>query len=72
MPKKKKEEITIRSSAAEYLTYVSSVGDSKDSFVLQDMDKAQTEYRQYKAKTLSSVEKDYLENIKLLEEKGKQ
>ncbi|MEG0191530.1 MAG: virulence RhuM family protein [Lachnospiraceae bacterium] len=31
MPKKNKEEITIRSSAAEYLTYVASVGDSEDS-----------------------------------------
>lgn len=29
MPKKKKEEITIRSSAAEYLTYIASVGDEK-------------------------------------------
>lgn len=29
--KKKKDEITIRSSAAEYLTYVASVGDQKDS-----------------------------------------
>ncbi len=29
--KKKKEEITIRSSAAEYLTYVASVGDQQDS-----------------------------------------
>lgn len=28
---KKKEEITIRSSAAEYLTYVASVGDRQDS-----------------------------------------
>ena len=27
---KKKEEITIRSSAAEYLTYVASVGDQQD------------------------------------------
>lgn len=27
--KKKKDEITIRSSAAEYLTYVASVGDSR-------------------------------------------
>lgn len=35
MPKKKKEEITIRSSAAEYLTYVASVGDSKDSFEMR-------------------------------------
>ena len=29
--KKKKEEITIRSSAAEYLTYVASVGEQQDS-----------------------------------------
>ena len=29
--KKKKDEITIRSSAAEYLTYVATVGDQKDS-----------------------------------------
>ena len=28
--KKKKEEITIRSSAAEYLTYVASVGEQQD------------------------------------------
>ena len=29
--KKRKEEITIRSSAAEYLTYVASAGDGQDS-----------------------------------------
>ena len=29
--KKKKDEITIRSSVAEYLTYVASVGDQHDS-----------------------------------------
>ncbi len=39
---------------------------------LQAMEKAQTEYKKYKSKTLSSVEKDYLESIKLLEQKGKQ
>lgn len=33
--KKKKEEITIRSSAAEYLTYIASVGDSKDSIEMR-------------------------------------
>ena len=38
---------------------------------LQAMDKAQTEYRKYKAKTLSSVEQDYLDSIKQLEQKGK-
>lgn len=39
---------------------------------IQAKEKAQTEYKKYKAKTRSSVEKDYLESIKLLEEKGKQ
>lgn len=38
---------------------------------LQAMEKAQIEYKKYKAKTLSSVEKDYLESIKILEQKGK-
>lgn len=31
MPKKRRNEITIRSSAAEYLTYVASVGGEKSS-----------------------------------------
>ncbi|MDD3415849.1 MAG: virulence RhuM family protein [Lachnospiraceae bacterium] len=39
---------------------------------LQAMEKAQTEYRKYKAKTLSSVEQDYLDSIKQLEQKEKQ
>jgi hypothetical protein len=39
---------------------------------LQAMEKAQTEYKKYKAKTLSSVEQDYLKSIKQLERKGKQ
>lgn len=38
---------------------------------LQAMGKAQNEYKKYKAKTLSSVEQDYLDSIKLLEQKGK-
>lgn len=33
--KKKKDEVTIRSSAAEYLTYVASVGDQQDSFEMR-------------------------------------
>ena len=33
--KKKKDEITIRSSAAEYLTYVASVGDQQDSMKMR-------------------------------------
>ena len=36
------------------------------------MNKAETEYKKYKAKTLSSVEKDYLNSIKALEQKAKQ
>ena len=33
--KKKKDDITIRSSAAEYLTYVASVGDQQDSIEMR-------------------------------------
>ena len=33
--KKKKDEITIRSRAAEYLTYVASVGDQQDSIEMR-------------------------------------
>ena len=33
--KKKKDEITIRSSAAEYLTYDASVGDQQDSIEMR-------------------------------------
>ena len=33
--KKKKDEITLRSSAAEYLTYVASVGDQQDSIEMR-------------------------------------
>lgn len=32
---KKKDEITIRSSAAEYLTYAASVGDQQDSIEMR-------------------------------------
>jgi hypothetical protein len=37
--KKKKDEVTIRSSAAEYLTYVASVGAQQDSIEMSDFDK---------------------------------
>ena len=37
----------------------------------QAMDKAQTEYKKYKAKTISRVEQDYLDSIKQLEQKSK-
>ena len=33
--KKKKDEVTIRSSAAEYLTYVATVGDQQDSIEMR-------------------------------------
>ena len=46
------------------------VGNGKISHT-QAMDKAQMEYKKYKAKTLSSVEHDYLNSIKLLEQKSK-
>ena len=32
---KKKDEISIRSSAAEYLTYVASIGDQQDSIEMR-------------------------------------
>ena len=32
---KKKDKVTIRSSAAEYLTYVASVGNQQDSFEMR-------------------------------------
>lgn len=35
----------------------------------QAVDKATGEYRKYKAKTLSRVEQDYLDSIKVLEKK---
>ena len=35
----------------------------------QAVDKATTEYRKYKARTLSDVEQDYLDSIQLLEQK---
>ena len=37
--KKKNDEITIRSSAAEYLTYVASAGDQQDSIEMRYEDK---------------------------------
>lgn len=35
MAKKEKNEITIRSSAAEYLTFIASVGGSEDGFEIR-------------------------------------
>jgi hypothetical protein len=39
---------------------------------IKAMDKAQNEYKKYKKRTLSSAERDYLDNIKELEQKSKQ
>ena len=36
----------------------------------QAMDKVETEYKKYKARTLSDVENDYLDSIKLLDSIG--
>lgn len=33
--KAKKDEITIRSSTAEYLTYIASIGDQRDSIEMR-------------------------------------
>ena len=38
----------------------------------QAVDKATEEYKKYKAKTLSEVEQDYLDSIKLLEQKSEE
>lgn len=38
--KKKKDEITIRSSAAEYLTYIASIGDQQDSIEMRYEDES--------------------------------
>ena len=38
--KKKKDEMTIRSSAAEYLTYVATVGDQQDSIEMRSEDES--------------------------------
>lgn len=35
MPKKKRQEVTVRSSAAEYLTYVASVGGQESSIEMR-------------------------------------
>jgi len=35
MSKKKKNDVTIRSSAAEYLTFIASAGESEDSFEIR-------------------------------------
>lgn len=40
----KKDEITIRSSAAEYLTYVASVGDQQDSIEMRYEDEKNDHY----------------------------
>ena len=38
----------------------------------QSVEKASTEYKKYKARTLSEVEKDYLDSIRMLEHKAEE
>ena len=49
MAKKKKNDITIRSSAAEYLTFVASTGDDQGSFEMR-----------YQEENIEAVVKEYL------------
>jgi len=42
--KAKKDEVTIRSSAAEYLTYVASIGDQKDSIEMHYEDENKKQF----------------------------
>ena len=44
MKKKKDNEISIRSSAAEYLTYVAAVGDNPESVEVRYEDENKTHY----------------------------
>ena len=46
---KKKDEVTIRSSAAEYLTYVASVGDQQDSIEMRYEDEKQGKINPFKS-----------------------
>ena len=70
MAKKKKNEITIRSSAAEYLTYVASVGDSTSSIEMRYEDeniwltqKMMAELYRVDVRTINDhIKKIYLDN----------
>ena len=53
----------------ERLKNLGGGGYFKEYFSQTGVDKATDEYRKYKAKTLSDVERDYLNSIKLLEQK---
>ena len=58
--KKKKDEITIRSSAAEYLTYVASGGDQQDSVGMRyEEEKTVSQADQKIQNTLWELEKSY-------------
>ena len=58
--RKKKDEITIRSSAAEYLTYVASGGDQQDSVGMRyEEEKTVSQADQKIQNTLWELEKSY-------------
>ena len=59
--KKKKEEITIRSSAAEYLTYVASVGDQQDSIEMRYEDENIWLTQKMMATLLATFGSEYLQ-----------
>ena len=58
--KKKKDEIIIRSSAAEYLTYVVSVGDQQDSIEMR-----------YKDENIWLTQKMMADDREILQDAGK-
>ena len=58
--RKKKDEITIRSSATEYLTYVASGGDQQDSVWMRyEEEKTVSQADQKIQNTLWELEKSY-------------
>ena len=60
----------------QYLVYNTPEGAASVNAIVKDetiwlTQKAIAEYKKYKAKTLSNVEKDYLNSITMLEQKAK-
>ena len=63
-------EKVIQILRSDYSTQLQYSGIIKKIYdVKQAVEKATTEYKKYKARTLSEVEKDYLDSIKVLEQK---
>ena len=63
-------EKVIQILRSDYSTQLQYSGIIKKIYdVKQAVEKAPTEYKKYKARTRSEVEKDYLDSIKVLEQK---